>query len=76
MRIENVRQKRYEATSPHLDGRQRLFAVALLDANVHIVLAGVVSLRSIREGVCEGAARVSIEQARVRIGLGIRHVGE
>lgn len=60
---------------PHLDGRQRLFAVALLDADVHIILAGVVGLRSIREGVCEGAAIVSIMSGTPGWGLGREHAG-
>ena len=39
---------------PNLNGSQRFFAVALLNADVHIILSGVVGLRSISEGVCGG----------------------
>ncbi len=36
----------------HLDGGQRLLAVALLHADVHIVLPRVVGLSGVREGIC------------------------
>jgi hypothetical protein len=50
-------QARY---APHLDGGQALLAVSLLDADVHVILAGVVSLRSIREGVWTTRDNMSI----------------
>jgi len=41
-----------QKSTTHLDGCQTLLAVPLLDADVNVILAGVVSLRSIRERVC------------------------
>lgn len=46
-----------------LDGGQTLLAVALLHTDVHIILAGVVAVRCVGEGVCSSRKQSNVKDA-------------